>query len=165
MSTFEQTYTERVWEIVEKSGICMLTTHFSGGLRARPMEARPDPEEDAIWFLTDRRGLKDDEIKTHPDVCLAFFYGPEKVYLSISGKATARRDPGRAQVLWNKKQEAWWEGPDDPNLLVMRVDPLRGEMWDGPSNSAIAAFEFAKARVTGQKPNVGEKRKVNVDMR
>ena len=33
---------ERVWDIIEKVGVCMLTTRFAGGLRARPLEARPD---------------------------------------------------------------------------------------------------------------------------
>jgi hypothetical protein len=28
----------------------------------------------------------------------------------------------------------------------------------------VAAYEFAKARATGEKPNLGEKRKVTVDM-
>lgn len=38
------------------------------------------------------------------------------------------------------------------------------EMWDGPASSVVAAFEFAKARVTGTKPNLGQKRKVTVQM-
>ena len=33
---------DRVWDIVEKVGVCMLTTQFADGLRARPVEARPD---------------------------------------------------------------------------------------------------------------------------
>jgi hypothetical protein len=47
---------------------------------------------------------------------------------------------------------------------VVQVEPERAEMWDGPASSAIAAFEFAKARVTGMKPNLGENRKVAVDL-
>ena len=62
----------RVWEIIAKAGICMMTTHFSDGLRARPMEARPDKDEGVIFFLTDIRGLKDDEVESDPNVCLAF---------------------------------------------------------------------------------------------
>ncbi len=31
---------DRVWDIIEKVGVCMLTTRFAGGLRARPVEAR-----------------------------------------------------------------------------------------------------------------------------
>ena len=33
-----------------------------------------------------------------------------------------------------------------------------------PSSAAVAAFEFAKARITGAKPNLGENRKVTVKM-
>jgi hypothetical protein len=47
----------------------------------------------------------------------------------------------------------------------VRVEPTTAELWDGPSNSAIAAFEFAKARLTGTKPNLGENRKISVPMR
>jgi hypothetical protein len=31
--------------------------------------------------------------------------------------------------------------------------------------SAVATFEFAKAKITGTKPNLGENRKVTVPMR
>jgi general stress protein 26 len=165
MTNTVQAQIERVWEVMEKAGICMMTSHFSDGLRARPMEARPDPDEGAIWFLTDRRGLKDDEIEANPEVGLSFFYPKEKVYLSITGEAFVARDPERARALWNEKQQVWWPGgPEDPNLRVMRVEPQIAEMWDGPASSAVAAFEFAKARATGTKPNLGEKRKGAVDM-
>ena len=44
----------------------MMTTRFSGGLRARPLEARADRDETTIWFLSDRRAAKDDEIEPSP---------------------------------------------------------------------------------------------------
>lgn len=40
---------DRVWDIVEKVGVCMLTTQFAGGLRARPLEARPDRDAGLIF--------------------------------------------------------------------------------------------------------------------
>jgi general stress protein 26 len=155
---------DRVWEVVEKAGICMLTTTFAGGLRARPMEARADRKAELIWFLTDIRGLKDDEIDANPQVGLCFIYPKEKVYLSITGEASIGIDRERAAELWNEEQKLWWSGPDDPNLRVVRFEPHRAEMWDGPASSAVAAFKFVKARLTGSKPNLGEKRKVTVEM-
>jgi general stress protein 26 len=156
---------DRIWNVIEKAGICMMTTCFEGGLRARPLEARPNQEENVIWFLTDRRGLKDDEVRRHPDVCLTFLYLEEKIYLSLTGRAFVSDDVSRARELWNDEQQAWWPGgPEDPNLLVMRVELDRAEMWDGPASSAVAAFEFAKARRTQKKPNLGENRKVTVEM-
>lgn len=164
MAKSEKTHLERIWEVVDKTAICMLVTHFPEGLRARPMEAKAEREDDAIWFLTDRRGLKDDEIERCPEVCLTFVYPEEKVYLSLTGEASVCTDTERARALWTRKQEAWWSGPDDPNLLVLRVGLQRAEMWDGPADSDIAAYEFAKARVMGEKPDLGENRKVTVDM-
>ncbi len=39
---WQQNYTSRVWDIIDKTRIGMLTTRFSVSLRARPMEARVD---------------------------------------------------------------------------------------------------------------------------
>jgi general stress protein 26 len=156
---------DRVWDIMQKSSICMMVTSFAGGLRARPLEARPDRDAEVIWFLTDVRGLKDDEADADPNVCLTFVYPDEKVYLSITGKASSGRDPEQAKRLWNHEQQVWWPGgPEDPNLLVMKVEPERAEMWDGPASSAVAAFEFAKARLSGTKPDLGENRKVTLEI-
>jgi hypothetical protein len=61
--------------------------------------------------------------------------------------------------------QVWWPGgADDPTLRVLRIEPKTAELWDGPSNSIVAAFEFAKARLTGGKPNLGENRKITVPM-
>jgi hypothetical protein len=38
-------------------------------------------------------------------------------------------------------------------------------LWDGPASKAVTAFEFVKARLTGSEPNLGENRKVTVDLR
>jgi general stress protein 26 len=158
----DRQHEERLWDVLEKVGICMLTTRFAGGLRARPMEARIERAGRKIYFLTDARAAKDDEIADSPEVCLIFIDPQEKVYVSLSGRARVSRDPAMAQRLWNRKQEVWWTGPTDPDLRVMCVQPELAEFWDGPAKPAVAAYEFARARWTGERPNVGEKRKVTV---
>jgi general stress protein 26 len=57
----EPNHLDRVWEF-EQVGVCMLTTRFAGGLRARPLEARPDRDAGTIWFVTDLRSGKEQEI-------------------------------------------------------------------------------------------------------
>jgi general stress protein 26 len=161
----KQSQLNRVWDVVDRVAVCMMTTRFPGGLRARPLEARSDRDESIIWFLSDRRGAKDDEIEAFPEICLTFIYPKEKVYLSISGRASVARDKERAKDLWNEQQQAWWPGgPSDPNVLLIRFKPEKAEIWDGPASSAVASFEFAKARATGRKPNLGENRKSTVKM-
>ena len=155
---------DRVWDIIEKVGVGMLTTQFAGGLRARPLEARPDPEAGLVWFVTDLRSGKEHEIEAEHDVGLVFIDHKDKAYLSLTARAEVRRDHAKAAEIWRNTDDAWWHGHNDPNVCVLRVQPLTAELWDGQASKAVAAFEFAKARLTGTKPNLGENRKVTVQM-
>jgi len=159
-----QANTDRVWDIIEKVGVAMLTTHFAGGLRARPLEARPERDAGVIWFLTDARSGKDNEIAKAPDIGLIFINQEDKAYLSITGRAEILPDHTKAMEIWKETDAAWWEGPDDPNLRVIKVTPRTAELWDGPASATVAAYEFAKTMVTGEQPNLGENRKVTVEM-
>jgi general stress protein 26 len=156
----------RVWDIIQDVHICMFVTHGPDGLRSRPLDARPAPEEDAIYFLTDIRGTKSDEIERNSNVCLVFIDEKAKAYLSVTGQASVLNDKTLAKKYWKKADEVWWpEKENDPNLRVLRIAPEYAELWDGPADPKVAEREFAYARATGEKPNLGEKRKVVVSMR
>jgi general stress protein 26 len=117
---------DRIWAIIEKVGICMLTTQSGGGLRARPLEARPDRDAGLIFFVTDIHSAKDEEIKTAPDVGLVFIDSKDKACLSITGRARVMRDADKAKAAWRKTDDVWWPGgPDDPNVCLLRIEPLQ----------------------------------------
>jgi general stress protein 26 len=160
----DHAHLDRVWDIIERVGVCMLTTHSPDGLRARPLEARPEREAGVIWFVTDLRSGKEHEIEAEHDVGLVFIDAEAKAYLSITACAQVRRDHAKAAVIWKSTDNMWWNGPDDPNVCLLRVAPLTAELWDGPASNAVAAFEFIKATLTGEKPNLGENRKVTVEL-
>jgi general stress protein 26 len=155
---------DRVWDIIERVGVCMLTTRAAGGLRARPVEARPDRAAGIIWFVTDERSAKEHEIERDSEVGLVFIDHGAKAYLSLTARAEVSHDHAKAAEIWKSTDNVWWRGPDDSNVCVLRVAPVTAELWDGPSSKAVAAFEFLKARVTGEPPNLGENRKVIVPM-
>jgi general stress protein 26 len=155
----------RVWDVIENVSVCMLTTKFGGGLRARPLEARPDRDAGLIFFVTDIHSAKEDEIEAAPDVGLAFVDSNNNAYLSITGRAWVVRDAEKIKTVWRKSDEVWWPGgPNDPDVCLLRIEPFRAELWDGPSTAAVAAFEFIKAKLTGDEPKLGENRKVTVEL-
>ena len=157
--------TQRVWDIIDKVGVCMLTTRSGNGLRARPLEARPDRNAGQIFFVTDIRSAKEHEIEAAPDVGLVFIDSSDKAYLSITGRAYVTRDPAKLKAVWRKTDEVWWPGgADDPNVCLLRIEPVRAELWDGPASAAVEAFEFVKAKVTGKEPKLGQNRKVTTEM-
>jgi general stress protein 26 len=154
---------DRVWEIMEDISVCMVTTHAGGRMRSRPMHAIPDRDEGSIYFITDTRGAKDDEIAAAPDVCLAFADIGDNTYLSITGHAEMIRDPAKAEELWSTEAQAWWPpGPRDPVVRVLRVVPEQAEYWDTRGNSITVALKLMAARVTGGEPDLGESKKVSV---
>ncbi len=154
---------DRMWEIIDEVSICMVTTHAAGKLRARPMHAIPDRDAGCIWFITDSRGAKEEEIAAAPDVCLAFADPADNTYLSITGQAEMVGSQTKAEDLWSAEAQAWWpKGPSDPTIRVLRVVPDAGEYWDTRGSSMTVALKLAAARITGQGPQRGDDRKVRL---
>src|SRR3977135_3357550 len=120
---------DRVWDIIEKVSVCMLTTQFVGGLRARPLEARPDRNAGLIFFVTDIRSAKGDEIEATPDVGLVFIDSNDKAYLSITGRACVVRDADKIKASWRKSDEVWWPGgPRDPDVCRLEIPPSPADL-------------------------------------
>ena len=141
------THISRVWDIIDKARVGMLTTRFAGGLRARPLETRADRDAGIVWFLTDVRGAKDNEIDTAQEVGLVFYDEESRAYLSVTGRAFVTRDTAKAKEIWKTTDDIWLPGgPDDPNVRLLRMEPMTAELWDGPASAAVVAFEFAKRR-------------------
>jgi general stress protein 26 len=161
----DQPSLDRVWDIIEGVGVCMLTTRFDGGLRARPVEPRPDRKASLIWVVTDLHSDKEHEIEAEHDVGLVFIDQKSHAYLSITARAQVRKDTAKAKEVWRGTDTIWWPGgPDDSNVCVLRIAPVTAELWDGPASKAVAIYEIAKAKLTGAKPNLGENRKVTVGL-
>ena len=152
---------DRVWELVEAIKFAMLVTHDGQGdeLRARPMHAHGEREEDTIYVLTDRRHHKDDEIQVNDNVCLAFADTSGHKYLSVTGTASVLDDRQKVHDLWDASNKAFWENEDDPNIRVLRVRPSMAEFWDSPGK-IVTSVKMAAAALTGAKPDLGENRKV-----
>jgi general stress protein 26 len=152
---------DRVWSLIERIGLCMLVTHDGGAnrLRARPMSAHPERHDDAIYFLTDRRDYKDDEVEINDNVCLTFAEPESYVFVSVSGTANVLDDRRKVHALWSSAARAFWESKDDPNIRVLKVRPAMAEFWDSPGR-IFTAVEMAAAAITGSKPDLGTHRKV-----
>ena len=149
----------RVWDLMEKISFCMLATWNGSELRSRPMDARVRRKENAIYFLTDVRHQKDDEIARYPKLNLAFADTDAMKYVSLSGEAEMSNDRAKIKELWEPTAKAWWDSADNPNIRVLKVRPSIAEYWDSPGK-AVSMVKMIVAAATGTKPNVGKNEKV-----
>jgi general stress protein 26 len=154
---------DRVWKMIDDIKFAMLVTHDGHGdeLRARPMHAHGEQEADAIYFLTDRRHHKDDEININDNVCVTFADNSGMRYVSVSGTANVLDDRAKVHDLWDDSNKAFWDSEDDPNIRVLRVRPSIAEFWDSPGK-IVTTVKMAAAALTGAKPDLGENRKVSL---
>jgi general stress protein 26 len=149
----------RVWDLMKKIGICMLASWDGRELHVRPMGAYVRREDNAIFFLTDARRHKDEEIRQYGKVCLAFADTGGQKYVSLAGHGEVSNDRGKVRELWGTPAKAWWNSPDDPNIRVLKVTPAEAEYWDSPGTT-IAYVKMVTAAMTGTPPDMGDNRKV-----
>ena len=152
---------ERVWNLMEKIGFAMLVTRDGDRLRARPMSAYVRPGENSIYFLTDARRHKDEEIARHPAVNLSFADTSAQKYVSLTGTAAISNDRSRIRDLFSTPAKAWWDSADDPNIRLLKITPDDAEFWDSPGK-VISYVKMAAAAATGSRPDLGDNRKVDM---
>ena len=150
---------DRVWDLMKKIGFAMLVTHDGDKLRARPMAAYVERNDDAIYFLTDARRHKDTEIARDPNVNLSFADASGQKYVSLTGTATISNDRAKIKDLFGTPAKAWWDSADDPNIRVLKVVPDDAEFWDSPG-TVVSYVKMAAAAMTGSRPAIGDNRKV-----
>lgn len=153
--------TDRAWELMEKIGFAMLVTHDGSKLRSRPMSAYVDRKGDAVYFLTDARQHKDNEIQQNPNVNLAFADAGDQKYVSVSGTAAVSNDRAKIKELFTTTAKAWWDSAEDPNIRVLKFSPEEAEYWDSPG-TVISYVKMATAAMTGSRPDIGTNRKVAI---
>ncbi len=151
----EKSPAEKFHEILQKFDTAILTTVDNAGqMHARPMAiAEIEPGGDVI-FLTDKNSGKIDELESHPEVCVTCQDGWKNT-LTLNGTAQIFRDIEKARKIWRKTYQTWFPGgPDDPNLIMIRVRGTHGEYWD---NSGLQGIKYmaksVKAIATGTRPS------------
>lgn len=152
---------DRTWELMKKIGFAMLVTHDGDKLRARPMAAHVDRDANTIYFLTDARRHKDEEIARNPNINLSFADASDQKYVSVTGIAEVSNDRAKIKELFSMPAKAWWDSAEDPNIRVLKVTPDDAEFWDSPG-TAISYVKMAAAAVTGTRPDIGINRKVAI---
>jgi general stress protein 26 len=149
------------WDLMEEIQTCMLVTRDGRNLRSRPMIAYVRRHEHAVYFLTDLRNHKDEEVEASSQVCLAFADVGGNKFVSATGRAEVLKDRKKVNELWSTPARAWWENPEDPNIRILKVTPAFAEFWDRP-DAVVSYVEMAAAALTGKEPDLGENRKVRM---
>ncbi|WP_437920065.1 pyridoxamine 5'-phosphate oxidase family protein [Sphingobacterium sp. LRF_L2] len=122
----------KVRAIVDEIRNCFLCTDIRTGIpmSVRPMHILEVDDAGYLWFMTSSTTHKDDEIKENPFVHVLLQNGKELTFLNLYGIAEVKHDTEKIHELWKDQFDSWFEGPEDPQIILLRVEVLEGHYWD-----------------------------------
>jgi general stress protein 26 len=146
----------RVDEVLDGVRVAMLTTDTADGLEARPLTIVAQGV-DTLWFLVSRRAhWVSVATASRRDALLAFEDTRHASYVCLVGRLRLDDDPARARDLWTAPARAYFDGPEDPDLVALAFDVTGGRWWDGPDSRIGQSLALARAIVTHDASKVGE---------
>ncbi|MGP1716069.1 MAG: pyridoxamine 5'-phosphate oxidase family protein [Methylophilus sp.] len=146
---------QKLAELIENFDIAMLTFIDSqGALISQPMGPIELDGEGNIWFFTDIHSEKTQHLDA---LNLAFSGESDATYVSLSGSGELVTDPARKQALWSPFVKPWFpEGPDSPNLALLKFVPHTAEYWDSPHSKVVRLFAIAASIVAARPIGLGD---------
>ncbi|MCW4643609.1 pyridoxamine 5'-phosphate oxidase family protein [Bacillus safensis] len=83
-------------------------------------------EDLTLYTPTSKETHKAEEIEKNPNVHILIGYSGEgfgDTYAEIAGTATLTDDPELIDRLWSDEMEKWFKGKEDPNLVILKIEP------------------------------------------
>jgi general stress protein 26 len=151
-------------ELIEEVKICMFITNTTGDdEHTRPMATIETENDGTLWFFTDARSIKVEEVNKQRAVHLVYAHPGKSTYLDVWGSAEIVAD--RQQVIdkWSPIVKAWFpDGIADPNLALLKVQPYEAYYWEAESGKMVEFFKMAASIVTGKRLAEGTEGSLNI---
>jgi general stress protein 26 len=127
---------KKIWKVFEKPQTAALATiSASGAPWVRYVTARAEPDL-TLSFCTGRSTRKAAEIAADPNVhltCGELRPPDHSVFLQIAGRAEMRSDRETKARCWQEEWRRYFQGPDDPEYIMVFIHPSRIE-FNGPGS-------------------------------
>jgi general stress protein 26 len=159
-----------LYTLIDGMEVAMFTTRRPDGhLVSRAMQTQERRAHADLWFVSDWHADKLDELALDPHVNLAYYKDRTREWVSVSGTAIVSRDRDLVRGLYKPDWKAWFPdqgderdgGPDDPRITLILVTAHSVVYSKKDRPAIVAAFEIARAIVTGSAPKVSDVRHVS----
>ncbi|UOU97533.1 pyridoxamine 5'-phosphate oxidase family protein [Chryseobacterium daecheongense] len=157
MSTQNLTHLEaikKIQELATNARICMFCTELEKvPVNSRPMTLKEADDSGNLWFISSEASNKNFEIKEDRRVQLFFMNNDDSQYLSVYGTASVYTDKATIEEKWSVMAKPWFDGKDDPNVSIIRVEPKDSYYWDTKAGKLVSLLSFVTSAITGIKTN------------
>jgi general stress protein 26 len=138
---------KKFWKELQSTRTLMLGLHGVDNDKTRPMTAQVDlpegaDEEDGgpIYFFASRNEGIGQDLADGARAIAAFASKGHDLFASIQGTLHESTDRAVIDRLWNPFVDAWYkDGKDDPNLILIKFDATKAEIWEADKIGTLKA--------------------------
>ncbi len=147
MADGRQELESKFWESIENSPFVMLGLKGSGF--TRPMTVQTDDDRN-IYFFASRSEELVKGLSESRQAVASYSSNGHDFFASMEGELVPDNDRSKIDQLWNPLIAAWYDkGKNDPDLVLLRFDADRADVWDAGTASALKTAWF---KLTGRDP-------------
>jgi general stress protein 26 len=129
----------------------MFITNNREDENTRPMATIETDDDGTLWFFTDIRSIKVEEVNADHSVHLIYAHPGKESYLDVWGSASVITDKQNIKDKWSPIVKAWFpNGVDDSNLALLRVQPEDVYYWDAEAGKMVSFLKIIAGAVTGR---------------
>lgn len=125
---------KKLWAALKSDRTMMLGIDGVEDGHSRPMTACVEGERGPIWFFTGKPNALVEKLEPDSRAIAAFSSKGHDLFASIHGRLSTSTDRAVIDRLWNPFIAAWFEGKDDPKLVLLRFDAEEAQVWLNESN-------------------------------
>ena len=135
------------YEKISEIKFTMLVTHDQDGLmQARPFTTQAAGRDGAVWFFTRMDSEAVADVGHDPKVLLCYADTGKNRFISSAGHASLSHDRQLIEQLWSPAYKAFFpQGLDDPQLVLLRVEITKADIWDSEKSKMSQMLTIAKA--------------------
>ena len=144
-------------KLAQEVNICMFITNTNEEKEhTRPMATIDVDDDGTLWFYTDIRSIKVEEVTMDKQVHLTYAHPGKESYMDVWGTSSIVTDRALIKEKWSPVVKAYFPGgADDPNVALMKVRPTSVYYWESETGKMVQFLKMAVAAVTG-KPGIAE---------
>lgn len=141
---------DKVRVFVDSVKFCMMTTEpLQFPPTCTPMTVQSVDPDGTLWFLSAKSSVQNRGVVVEPRVVLTFQDSSAYRYLVLTGVAQVHHDAATIHRHWKPLANAWFEGPDDPEIAAISVRPEHGHYWDATDGKLLTLAKISFAALTG----------------
>jgi general stress protein 26 len=140
------------------------TVDADGRINARPMTPMEMSQNGDIWMMVSRKSPWLHPLSEPQQVNLSFVDVDDGLHVSVTGVARLSDDMSRKIELWSAVARPWFpDGVEDPDLVLLVVQPQAAEVWDGPDNAAERLLALAVSVVASRPIGMGHRETITTN--